>query len=278
MLQTGNDKRGDFLVWRDKFINKIVCGDCAVLLKELPNHCIDLTVTSPPYGQIRDYKGYSFPFEAIAKELFRVTKKGGVLVWVVNDEVINGSESGESFKQVLNFKDIGFNLHDTMIYGKTGIRHPSPKRYHQVFEYMFILSKGAPKTFNGLKDRMNIKSGRYTSYGWRRQKDGSIEDRKVKEKVPPFGLRYNIWIYSYGHDFVPDFVFEHPATFPEPLAEDHIVSWSNKGDLVLDPFVGSGTTCKMARENERHFIGIDISKEYCKIARKRVKGIQTRLV
>lgn len=271
--------------WREKFVNQIVCGDCSQLLRELPNHCIDLTVTSPPYDQLRDYKGYSFPFKSIAKELLRITKKGGVLVWVVRDAYINGGESGTSFQQALTFKEIGWTLHDTMIYQKKGVTSPQSTRYHQCFEYMFILVKGESiKTFHGIKDRKNKSEGTPVGIASsKRKKDGSLQpyyknnpDRKIEE----WGLRYNIWEYGagFGQSTQDKFAFNHPAIFPEALAEDHIHSWSNPNNLVLDPMSGSGTTCKMARANKRHWIGIDISEEYCKIARQRLHGVQMRFI
>lgn len=273
------------MAWRDQFIDQIVCGDCAVLLKELPNHCIDLTITSPPYDQLRDYKGYSFPFEPIAKELLRVTKKGGVLVWVVGDETINGGESGTSFRQALAFKEVGWILHDTMIYQKKGVTSPQATRYHQCFEYMFVLRKGGfVKTFHGIKDRRNTTAGsKITTQRGKRKKDGIVRPYYKNDPnrvIEEWGLRYNVWILDAGpgmstHD---EMAFAHPAIFPEALAEDHIQTWTNVGDLVLDPMVGSGTTCKMAKANKRHWMGMDISEEYCALARRRVQGVQMRLV
>jgi len=262
-------------------INKIYRGDCVEIMKAMSDSFVDLTVTSPPYDQLRDYKGYTFNFEDVAKELYRVTKGGGIVVWVVGDQVIDGSESGTSMEQALFFKKIGFRLHDTMIYAKTGMSKPSNNRYHQVWEYMFVLSKGAPKTVNLIKDKKNIWGGKY-SFGktTQRLKDGSLKTVKGKRMVAEYGIRFNIWRYSngYGYSAEEDIAYSHPAIFPEELAEDHIVSWSNPGDLVLDPFVGSGTTCKMAKRNGRNFIGIDISEKYCEITRKRILNTQLKLM
>jgi len=245
-----------------------------LILKQMPSESIDLTVTSPPYNELRDYNGYEFDFEAIANELYRVTKKGGVVVWVVGDATIDGSETGTSFKQALYFKDIGFNLHDTMIYEKNNFSNPSSNRYHQIFEYMFVLSKGRPKTFNPIKDKINKCAGE-TAWGRNtvRQKDGSLIERG-KKIIPEVGMRNNIWKYIVGKGFgqKDDLAYKHPATFPEKLAEDHIISWSNEGDVVLDPMCGRGTTCKMAKKLNRKYIGIDISEEYCELARLRVGG------
>ena len=258
-------------------INKIYNENCIDTMAKMPDCFVDLTVTSPPYDNLRTYNGYSFDFEAVAKELYRVTKQGGVVVWVVGDATIKGSESGTSFRQALYFKDIGFNLHDTMIYKKTGCPFPETNRYYPNFEYMFILSKGKPKSINLITDRVNIYSGakknRPNGTG-DRQKDGSIKkmscdrlgiDRRIKD----VGVRFNIWEIPH----IDKARGLHPATFPEKLANDHILSWSNEGDLVYDPFMGSGTTAKMAILNKRNWIGSEISQEYCEIVEKRISSV-----
>lgn len=252
--------------------NRIICGDHLVMIPSWQDSCIDLTITSPPYDNLRNYKGYNFNFEGLAKQLYRITKEGGVVVWVVGDATIKGSETGTSFKQALYFKSIGFNLHDTMIYEKSSFNNPSSNRYHQTFEYMFIFSKGKLKTFNGLKDRPN----KYSKLGgdYTRNKAGErIKGGNTGKKLNPFGLRFNIWRYVVGggHVTKDKIAYNHPAIFPEKLAHDHIISWSNPGDIVLDPMCGSGTTCKEAVKLGRKYIGIDISEEYCKIARQRVQ-------
>jgi DNA modification methylase len=249
---------GDITIYR---------GDSSQILKTLPSESIDMTLTSPPYDNLRSYKGYSFDFEAIAQELYRLTKPGGVVVWVVGDETVDGSETGTSFRQALYFKEIGFNLHDTMIYQKLCLSYPETNRYYPSFEYMFILSKGKPKTVNLIADKRNEHFGD-TVRGYGRQPDGSLKDRSGSMKnaqIKEFSVRPNIWTYATGKYLsTKDLIaFQHPATFPEQLALDHISSWSNPGDLVLDPFVGSGTTLKAARLLGRRAIGIDISKEYC---------------
>ena len=250
-------------------INKVHCSNCLDFMKQIPDNCIDLTVTSPPYDNLRDYKGYTFDFENIAKELFRVTKKGGVVVWVVGDATINGSETGTSFKQALYFKEIGFNLHDTMIWNKPNFSNPSRNRYHQIFEYMFIFSKDKIKTFKPIKDKINKYKtclGKNTS----RKKNGEIIEVK-KNICGEYGMRTNVWnSNTVGQEMMCQ-TLPHPAMFPEKLAQDHILSWSNKNDIVMDIFSGSGTTCKMARKNDRNFIGIEISKEYCDIANERLR-------
>ena len=256
-------------------LNKIYNESNIETMARMPDNFIDLTVTSPPYDNLRTYNGYTFPFEDIAKELYRVTKQGGVVVWVVGDATIDGSETGTSFKQALFFKECGFNLHDTMIYSKT----PSfpaangEKRYSQAFEYMFIFSKNEIKTANLLKDRKN-KWGGTTSWGktTERKKDGSIVERE-KINVQQYGYRFNIWEYATGkgNTTLDEIAYKHPAMFPEKLAEYHIISWSNEGDLIYDCFGGSGTTAKMAHKWKRKWILSEISKEYCDIAEKRIK-------
>lgn len=246
--------------------NTIITGDSAEILKSFPDGCIDLTVTSPPYDNLRTYNGFTFDFETIARQLFRVTKAGGVVVWVVGDATVNGSETLTSFRQAIRFQEIGFNVHDTMIYAKSGFRFPFPNRYHQVFEYMFVLSKQEPSTFNPLADRKNMNTKK-RNVSMKREADGSKTYRKPFE-TDDFGKRFNIWNYDIGGGKGDD--INHPAMFPEALAADHIESWSNEGDIVLDCFAGSGTTLKMAKMLSRQYIGIEISPEYVTLAEKRL--------
>lgn len=265
-------------------INKTYNESCLDTMSRMPSDFIDLTITSPPYDNIRNYNknikgisdefnGYSFPFEDIAKELYRVTKKGGVVVWVVNDSVIKGSKSLNSFRQALYFKEIGFNIHDTMIYRKLNPVPNAGTRYQQMFEYMFVISKGKPKTTNiSLRDRSNKCNDKrtYRKKKWPRNQDGefSENDYFIRERVPD----YNVWdFYVGGGNSTNDKVaFKHPAIFPEELVKRHIESWSNEGDLVYDPFMGSGTTSKMCILTKRNYIGSELSAEYCDIEKDRI--------
>ncbi len=248
-------------------INKIYNENCLDTMVRMPDNFVDLTVTSPPYDDLRTYMGYSFDFENIAQEIYRVTKEGGVVVWVVGDATVNGSETGTSFKQALYFREIGFNLHDTMIWNKGGFSAVGALavRYAPVFEFMFVLSKGKPKVFNPIKDRKNKSSGQKVG-GTIRNIDGSM--KPIKKYIGrKFGQRFNIW------DIGPQRQAgrgKHPAPFPEQIASDHIISWSDRGDLIYDPFMGSGTTAKMALLNNRKYIGSEISLEYCEMAETRL--------
>lgn len=250
---------------------KIINGNCLDIMREkISDNFIDLTVTSPPYDNLRKYNGYSFDFENIAKELYRITKDGGVVIWIVGDATIKGSETGTSFKQALYFKEIGFNLHDTMIYKKINPIPQNHNRYEQCFEYMFVFSKGKPKTFNPI--RIETKNaGKSFDWGNRKTEMDSNQCRRHRDseiiEVNQTKIHNNIFEYSIGGGKTG-----HPAVFPEQLANDHILSWSNENDLIFDPFVGSGTTGKMAVLNNRNFIGIDISDEYCEISNKRIEN------
>jgi site-specific DNA-methyltransferase (adenine-specific) len=251
--------------------NTIIEGNCVEIMHKLESDIIDLTVTSPPYDDLRNYKGFVFPFEDIAKQLYRITKPGGIVVWVVNDATIQGSETGTSFKQALYFKEIGFNLHDTMIFRK---RNPIPqiyrKRYNNEFEFMFVFSKGQVKTHNPIMvdcahAGLELNGTTYKNYS----KNEQVRE-KLANPVKDKKIKGNIWEYVVGKRQEDQEAKGHPAPFPCELVRDHINSWTNEGDLVLDPMCGSGTTCKVAKELGRQFIGIDISHEYVEIANKRV--------
>jgi len=249
----------------EPFLDRVICGDNCEVLATMPAETVDLVVTSPPYDDLRTYGGHSWNFPRLSSELFRVLKLGGVIVWVVNDATINGSETGSSFAQALHFKSLGMNIHDTMIWSKPNFSAVGALqcRYAPTFEYMFVISKGAPKTFNPIKDR-KTKGG--TVHGNIRQADGTMKPVSNNGKaMAEYGQRYNVWE-------IPTHVGDvgHPAPFPHALASDHIQSWSNPGDVVLDPFAGSGTTLKAAKEMNRRFIGIEINPDYVEICHLRI--------
>ena len=248
----------------------LIHGDCLEEMKKIPDGSIGLTVTSPPYDNLRTYNGNNAlwgeqVWKAVIQDLFRVTKQGGVVVWVVGDATIKGSETGTSFKQALWSKECGFNLHDTMIYQKLNYPPLTHNRYEQCFEYMFILSKGKPKSFNPIKVKTKHKGRVPSGTFYHTNKQATPTKANSNKSVNEFKIKQNIFDYVVGGK-----KDGHPAPFPEKLAEDHILSWSNEGDTVLDPFMGSGTTGKMAIKNNRNFIGIEISEEYCKIAQERI--------
>lgn len=264
-------------------LNKIYCESNLETMARMPEGFIDLTVTSPPYDNLRTYKDDidknwgEHVWKPIIKELYRVTKKGGVVVWVVNDATINGSETGTSFRQALYAMECGFNLHDTMIYNRIS-PFPDSIRFHQSFEYMFIWSKGKPNTFNPLYE-LKSKNSEYNPKSMKfRHKDGSTKEldeagieRLKKSNERKDKLMSNIWSIPTGYMVgTTDDVWVHPATFPDKLAGQQIYSWSNEGDLVYDPFIGSGTTAKMAHIYKRNWIGSELSQEYVDLANKRL--------
>lgn len=258
-------------------INKVYNENCLDTMSYMPDNFIDLTITSPPYDNLRTYNGYDFDFESIAKELYRITKKGGVIVWIVGDATVKGSETGTSFKQALYFKEIGFNLHDTMIWDKCGMRYPDKIRYSNCFEYMFVFSKQSPKTVNLIKDRKNIYAGSKLARGKQvRLKNGELKANSAyridkERKLSEYGTRFNIWKIPTASQKREIIALQHPAPFSEQLAEDHIISWSSEKDLIYDPMAGSGTVAKMAIKNNRNWIASEISKKYCEIIEERIK-------
>ena len=250
---------------------KLIKGDCLEHMKGMHEGLIDLTVTSPPYDKLRTYEGSlqwnDEIWKAILKELYRVTKPGGVVVWVVGDATVKGSETGTSFKQALYAMECGFNLHDTMIYEKDAIPFPDKNRYQQSFEYMFIFSKGSPSFKNIIHDRKNKSFGQKVRGGGRNKNGDTVRAHGFGRPIKEFGARWNIWKLSINKG---NNITGHPAAFPEQLAHDHIISWSNEGDIVFDPFMGSGTTGKMAKQLNRSFIGSEKVEEYFKIACERI--------
>ena len=254
-------------------INSIICGDCLDVMANMDAESVDLIVTSPPYDDLRDYEGYKFNFEKVADAVFRALKQGGVACWIVGDRIVDGDRTLTSFKQGLHFKGIGFRMHDIVVY----VKDVSPTREHAycpAHELMFVLSKGQPKTAH--IRRMPTKHPGVVKRFASRKNDGERKTPNVKP-VPDDKAMPNVWEYAvgYGKTTADNIAYKHPAVFPEKLAADCITSWSNPGDLVLDPMCGSGTVPKMAFKLGRRYIGIDISREYCDIAGRRVDQKQT---
>lgn len=245
-------------------------------MKSIPDKSVDAVITSPPYDNLREYgENFHWDFEGVAKQLFRVIKDGGVVVWVVCDATIGGSESGTSFKQALYFKEIGFNLHDTMIWSKGCFASPQSNRYPNTFEYMFILSKGNTKC-NQIKDRLNKKVGTTSTHTIRKPngKTKNMYADNRKTLIGKYGVRFNVW-NIYPEQSSSNRL--HPAPFPEALVRDHILSWSSSSDTILDPFMGSGTTGVACVQTGRNFIGIEIDEGYFKIAEKRIKDAEMQM-
>lgn len=267
--------------------NQLIHGDCTEKIKLIPDEYVDLVVTSPPYEDLRSYEGFDFiQFIEFDYELKRVLKPGGIIAWNINDKIKDGDRSCISFKQALHFKFIGFLMHDIIIFKKKGMSYPPnpPARYNQSWEFVFVLSKGKPKTFNPIKDYLNSTYGeKYT--GKQREKDGNLKIRTCvkKNKIrPKYSMRSNVWEYNtgYNHSYMnyEKYVKKHPAIMYRKLCEDLIISFSNPGDMVLDPFCGSGTTCMIAKELGRKYIGIEINKEYVELAQRRINDANRRII
>lgn len=256
-------------------LNQIYHSDCIELMNLMDSEIIDLTITSPPYDNLRHYKGFTFDFENIAKGLYRITKQGGIVVWIVGDKINNGNKSLTSFKQALFFQEYGFNVHDVMIYKKKNTPFMRSNAYTNCYEFMFVFSKGKPNTFNPLTEKTVRQGFEMVVHN----KGADAVNKKVLKELKADKTRTNIWEYAVGlHGSTSDKeAFKHPAIFPEKLAEEHILSWSKLGDIIFDPMCGSGTTCKMAKKHQRNYIGCDISEDYVAIARKRVEHYKVTL-
>jgi DNA modification methylase len=264
-------------------MNKLIHSECNEFMDSLPDNLIDLTVTSPPYDKLRKYNGFIFDFDRIANNLYRITKDGGVVVWVVGDQTVKGSETGTSFRQALYFMQCGFKLHDTMIWNKVDVFGTAGNpaiRYQQSFEYIFVFIKGKIKTCNLIKIP-TLKPGKKLTGKTRknRQSDGDINEflRELSKPInPDYKIVNNIFSYPMGFNKTSKRknAFKHPAVFPDKLAEDNIHTWSNPGDLVFDPFSGSGTTCVEAKKAGRFYLGCDISEQYVKDAQEDLDKIE----
>ena len=244
-------------------------ADCRDILPLIPDKSIDLCVTSPPYDNLREYGGYEWDFETTAQGLVKCLSIGGVIVWVVGDATINGSETGTSFKQALRFKELGLNIHDTMIWDKINPIPLTHNRYEQSFEYMFVFSQGKPNTFNPITERC-ITNGIYTHRrNTGRVKESAARNREEITITKDTKFTRNIWQYVLGSK--KGETGNHPAPYPSKLVQDHIISWSNQNNIILDPFLGSGTTLVACKKLGRKGIGIELNEEYCKIAIERLR-------
>lgn len=254
---------------------EIIHGDSAAQLQAFPAGSFHLCLTSPPYDSMRTYSGHCWNFELAALGISRALCDGGVLCWIVGDQVVDGSESLTSCKQKIFFAEqCGLRVHDTMIYQKRNFSHPERARYHQVFEYVFILSKGAPRVFNPLKDRRNLTAGCVGNLGVNSftERDGSKSVRS-KKITAEFGMRHNVWLGNTRGQEEMCVELKHPAMMPKWLARDLILSWSNPGDRVLDPFAGSGTTGLVCREIGRDCVLIDSNSDYVEMMRRNLNGV-----
>jgi DNA modification methylase len=260
-------------------LNKIYCENCLDTMARMDDGLVDLVITSPPYDNLRDYKGYKFDFNSISRELYRIIAAGGVCVWIVNDQTINGSETGTSFRQSLEFIDVGFRLHDTMIWNKNATRYPDTTRYYSSFEYMFVLSKGRPKTINLLRDRANIHAGgKIARSAQIRSRDGKLLPNSAfrnhpNKRLEKFGVRFNVWTMPAYIDRSRKYLSKCPAIFPLELIIDHMLTWSKDGDIIYDPMIGSGTVAEAAILLDRYYIGTEIAREYCEIAERRISEV-----
>ena len=249
-----------------RLLDSVICGDNCEVMRGLPDECIDLVVTSPPYDDLRTYGGHEWDFYGVAWNLARLLKPGGVIVWVVGDATKDGSETGTSMRQALHFQTLGLNLHDTMIYRKANYMPLTHNRYEQAWEYMFILSKGKPRAFNPKTTKIQYPRERTLV-----MRNGDNRDKISKQKSGDQRIVENVFTYKCGGGHIDSdgLAHKHPAPFPESLAMDHVASWSNPGDIVLDPFAGSGTTLKAAKELNRRYVGIEVNPEYVKICEER---------
>lgn len=254
----------------EKILNKITNCDCLNGFKLVPDNSIDLYVSSFPYQNARTYKGFSFDYKLFGSEITRTLKEGGVFCSIIGDTVVNGSETLEPLKQAIYFKEVlGLNVWDTMIYRKSNFSHPEKARYHQTWEYVFVFSKGKPRTFNPIKDRKNKTAGAIGNFGINSftEADGSKSVR-CKKITAEYGMRHNVWdCLTRGQELVCEKLL-HPAMAPKSLTRDLIISWSNPGDIVADPCAGAYTTSIMAQKEGRNWIGFECANEYCLYAQE----------
>lgn len=249
-------------------MNRLHLGDCVAGMRTLPDGCIPLTVTSPPYDNLREYGGHTFDFGAVARELWRVTAPGGVLVWFTQDQTVGGGQTGTGCRQQLFLQDIGFRVYERIVMDRINPL-PRTRHYSGVLEIAVVLSKGRPRSVNLLCDKPNRQAGAvYPTFC--RSRSGRVDGRA--KPIPRYGVRGVVWRYTVGgpHSTADLGDYAHPSVMPEAMAEDHIRSWSRPGDVVLDPFLGSGTTAKIALLNDRRYLGYEVHEPYFGIAHRRL--------
>jgi len=259
-------------------MNTITCGDCVEGMSKLPSDSIPLTVTSPPYDRVRNFAAWDF--DRVAEQLYRVTMPGGVVCWVVQDGFEKGRRTCTSFKQALRFFGLGFWMWEVLIVVVKSYQLPTTGRYVSLFHYCFVMSKGKPRKVNVLRDKPNKCAGMMKRNWHRRSPDGSMRKGVLPQPIAQYGLRGNVWEYAggYGSTTKDKYAFAHPALMPEKLARDLILSFSSPYDMVLDPFMGAGTTAKMALLNGRRWLGFEIDDEYVAIASERLRNAERLLV
>jgi site-specific DNA-methyltransferase (adenine-specific) len=259
-------------------LGKIYLENCIETMRRMPDDYVDMTITSPPYDDLRSYNGYEFPVEEIAASLFKKTKEGGVVIWVVGDKTINGSETLTSFRHAIMFKDAGFNVHDTMLYVKNNpIPSDCGKRYRQSFEYMFCFAKGQPKTFNPITEPTKSAGTKIKAFRITERGRGNVPDEDIGRQIKTERKASNIFTYNVGTSSSRDKIaFEHPAIFPEQLVQDQVRTWTNERDIVYDCFMGSGTTAKIAEMLDRRWLGSELSAEYVLLAERRIAPYLSR--
>ena len=249
-------------------------NDCVKVLPYFKDS-VDLIITSPPYDDLREYGGHEFNFRAVADAIIPALKDGGQMAWIVQDAIRNYQETGNSFRQALYFQEHGLLLHQTIIFQKANESGKSHTRYAEVTEYIFILTKGRPKTFNPIIDKPNAEANtRQSNTNKGRNKAGELGSYVGSYTVPKFSKRINVWRYNTSR-MAPDFkdAHKHPAIYPLALGHDLVTSYSNPGDLVLDPMCGSGTTIRAAVNLDRNAVGIDIEPSYIELAKRRMSQL-----
>lgn len=260
-------------------LNEIYCIDCVEGMKKIPDNSVDIVVTSPPYDGIRDYNGFNFDLHETGRGLIRILKEGGIVAMVIQDQTKNFGKTLTSFKTIIDWCDnIGFKLFECVIYRKHGSEGAWwTNRFRVDHEYMPIFLKGEkPQYFN--KENLKVPSihgGKVMTGSGSRRTDGKTNAR-VTRPINTMKCRGTIWNYLMAGDKDP-IKRQHPAPFPDQIPLDFIECFCPPGGVVLDPFMGSGSTAVAAKKLNRKYIGFDTSEEYIKIAHARLRNTETQL-